>query len=319
MRTSFPRYDWVLLVGSLGVLLGRAWQYLFKDGPYRVFLMDEKLLSPIVTRLTGMTWNEYATSNAVREAIDGLVRATGWVFVATALGMLALLVAGERVRQVVTVRRVIVGLALASSIFLLLMALLYGRDRRPFFLAQFTEYTAQWSILLFTVAVAVYRKDGPRLLWLVRLAAALTFFGHGLYALGFFPTPGPFVDMTIRSLGVTESFARQYLFWAGVLDMIVAVGILLPQRWGGWARRIVLVSAAYMVFWGFVTALARPWSAGFPNGAWAFALKYETQAFVVRAAHFMLPLYALLTLKESPPRPTREGSSPTVTIPKQMV
>lgn len=82
--------------------------------------------------------------------------------------------------------------------------------------------------------------------WVLRIAVAGEFFGHGMFALqgkeewvGWFAT-----------FGITDTtLAAQLLFAVGILDVVFAIIILLKPV------RIILL---WMVFWGFWTALLRP-------------------------------------------------------------
>lgn len=108
--------------------------------------------------------------------------------------------------------------------------------------------------------------------WILRIAVAGEFIGHGVFALqgkqawiGWFAT-----------FGISDpEVARQLLFLVGVLD--VAMGVLVLVR----PVRIVLL---WMVFWGFWTALLRP-IVGEP--IWDF---------VERWANWGAPLALLLTI-----------------------
>src|SRR5690606_28515112 len=112
-----------------------------------------------------------------------------------------------------------------------------------------------------------------------------TFAGHGIEALAHYPA---FVDMLIvapRNLGlpaVSESSAATLLTLIGAVDLLLA-GLVLFVRWPQ--------VAAYMAFWGVVTAGARiatqPWDLGWIEAA-------------VRTAHFALPFVLLVWwLKDS--------------------
>lgn len=86
----------------------------------------------------------------------------------------------------------------------------------------------------------------------MRVAVALTFAGHGLYAIGFYPVPGHFIDMIIMAFHVQENTAVVLLQWAGWLDLIVALLILAPF--------VYRYAALYAFACGILTAIARVWS-----------------------------------------------------------
>ena len=77
----------------------------------------------------------------------------------------------------------------------------------------------------------------------------ITFLSHGLYAFGFYPVPGNFIDMTISIFGISETEARTFLWIAGIIDVLI-----LPLLFVNKMLKIVVI---YSVFWGFLTALAR--------------------------------------------------------------
>ena len=115
----------------------------------------------------------------------------------------------------------------------------------------------------------------------MKIAIAMTFAGHGLYAIGFHPVPGHFIDMTISILGVSESQARALILGAGILDLLAAASLFVPSLF-----RPALVYAAC---WGFLTAAARPVSLYFLDGdTWNQA--YWFVEALCRVPHFALPL-----------------------------
>ncbi len=97
-----------------------------------------------------------------------------------------------------------------------------------------------------------------KLEWILRLAVASTFVGHGLCA--YWLQPG-FIDLIVGTtdtfLGADwevaearEGFAIGVLPWIGHMDFAMAILILLP---GKHLRAVAL----WMATWGFVTALSR--------------------------------------------------------------
>ena len=93
--------------------------------------------------------------------------------------------------------------------------------------------------------------------WVLRLAVAGTFVGHGV---GAWTMHFEFVDLILGSMDTflgedwevaeeREVFAKASLPWIAVQDFVLAGLILLPKR----LRWVAL----WMAFWGFVTALSR--------------------------------------------------------------
>ncbi|MEL7123203.1 MAG: hypothetical protein AAFO07_27390, partial [Bacteroidota bacterium] len=172
-----------------------------------------------------------------------------------------------------------------SSILLFFMAYCYYLDHSYQF-AQILEYAAQiLSPILFLLLVVWKRLNTFH--YLIRIAIAATFVGHGLYALGiFYPVPGHFVHMIVSNLPVLNSKALEFLKLAGWLDMVVAVGIFIPK-----VDRYVLF---YAFIWGFLTSLARLTTYVSLDHMFGLSLHLYGFEFAIRIAHFLLPLIAFL-------------------------
>jgi hypothetical protein len=94
--------------------------------------------------------------------------------------------------------------------------------------------------------------------WLLRIAIAATFIGHGLAA--YWLKPG-FVDLIVGTIDTflgsdwrlaeeREQIALLLLPWIGRIDFLLAFLILLPTKY----RKTI---ALWMAIWGFVTATSR--------------------------------------------------------------
>ena len=81
------------------------------------------------------------------------------------------------------------------------------------------------------------------------MTIALTFIGHGLFAVGLHYQPGNFMQMTMNILGFDRIQASIFLLTVGLLDFIVVLGLL--------SSKTRIISLSYMILWGFLTALAR--------------------------------------------------------------
>lgn len=115
-----------------------------------------------------------------------------------------------------------------------------------------------------------------RALWaerVLRAAAALTFAAHGIEALAANPR---FIDFVITAfrrvdVAIAESTTRALLVVIGVQDLLLAA-LVVARRWR-WV-------AAYMAFWGAITAASRMVHMGL--GQWP--------ATLLRAANAAVPL-----------------------------
>lgn len=108
--------------------------------------------------------------------------------------------------------------------------------------------------------------------WVLRIAVAGEFMGHGVFALqGKKDWIGWFAKFGVSDAGI----ATQLLFLIGIIDIAFAIFLLIKPV------RLVLL---WMVFWGFWTALLRP-IVGMP--IWDF---------IERWANWGAPLALLLLL-----------------------
>lgn len=122
-------------------------------------------------------------------------------------------------------------------------------------------------------------------MWILRVAACLTFLAHGLKS--YFLNPA-FVDYLLSAAGrisweVSQSAAESVLRIIGCWDIMLATLILL-RRWR-WV-------AFYMAGWALIAALARVVQAGFDA-------HYEV---LVRAGNYCVPLILGLSWQISRPR-----------------
>ncbi|RED94951.1 hypothetical protein [Marinoscillum furvescens] len=261
------------------VFAGRAWQHLFWDAPFRTFFWDESLLSGIVPILTGMSWHEYATSPQVDGMINGIKTFCGAVYTLLAVfSLLAHLPSLKRLR----------GLLLVGSGMLFLLSLLYFKEKF-YQVGQLLEYSIQFGAPLLLYMALKPAVDQRRLILLMKVAIALTFTCHGLYALGYYPQPGHFVSMTLGILSIDETTARLLLKCFGWADVALSILIFVPQ-----ASRWALLYAA---LWGFATAAARIWA----NIHFDFlltSLNQWTFETVMRIPHGLVPLLLIYPLSQ---------------------
>ncbi len=82
--------------------------------------------------------------------------------------------------------------------------------------------------------------------WILRIAVAGEFFGHGMLAYGL---KADWIKWVSQMTGADAATASQFIYYVGISDILVALIVLL------YPIRIVILWA---VFWGFWTALVRP-------------------------------------------------------------
>ncbi|NVK51928.1 MAG: hypothetical protein HWD85_03260 [Flavobacteriaceae bacterium] len=93
-----------------------------------------------------------------------------------------------------------------------------------------------------------------QIIWLLRIAVAFCFLGHGLIAIGKNAAWIPYLEV----FGIKGDRALEIMFIIGVVDILVALFVLIKPF------RIVILWAC---FWTFATALIRPISG---ESIWAF-------------------------------------------------
>ena len=270
---------WPLRIVCALVLIGHAWMCWNSQMPLRALLWDEKLFSGIAQTVFGMDWGTWASSLEVDDGINRAVRVQAYLFFAYAIAALLPL----RLRFFAP-------LQILATLNLGFLAWLKYHDS-GLGIAMFVEHASQFLMPLIVLVAASGRRWAP----LALVAAAATFIGHGLFALGIpadttwlnHPRPGKFVEMTMLCLHLeSESTAGRILLVAGSLDLIAAVLVFLRGR----ARTAAL---AFMAAWGFVTALARPWAYYEPTAATETLIRWLPE-FFYRIPHFALPLCLLL-------------------------
>lgn len=263
----------ILFISTLCLLIGRAWQHLFWDAPFRSLLWDQSLLEHIIVPSFYKDWNTYVTSLEVDAWINRIILLFGLIYLVAVLFLLTY----KKTKRFTKLFLIISGIAL------IILNLLFWKERF-YQIGQLIEYASQVSSP-FLLGYVLYNPDKRRaLIWPIKICVMLTFLGHGLYAIGFHPQPGHFIDMFINVFGVSEETSKTLLLCAGVLDFI-AVFLLLIPRMRKWAL-------AYIILWAVLTSFAR--IVAHFNLDFIFASLHQwVFEVMVRIPHFGLPLYLL--------------------------
>jgi len=274
----FPAAFLLTRLAAVAVFLGRAWQHLRWDAPYRDLLWDEKWMGGIISLFGYSDWESFVTDPATDRAIQLLIQGIGWMYVLCALAAVFILRLGKPARWIVRV----------GGVSLVILAALYTKEKF-YFIGQFLEYTLQWSTPFFLAAFAAQNSITGRQVFILKIAAALTFICHGLYAVGYYSRPELFLTMVINILGVGNENAMLFLDLAGSLDFVCSVLLFVPWK------RVNLISAAYLCFWGFMTTIARVWA--FVH--WEFlgsGLEQWLHESTYRFPHFLMPMVLVFYL-----------------------
>ncbi len=270
----------ILYISVFLIFFGRAWQHLFWDAPYRSFFWDEALLQPIVEGIFNIPWKDYVISSKTDNFIQGIIRANGMLYLIASICALSAKRLNTRWIRIPI---------LLGGVSLVILAILLTKEKF-YHGAQFFEHSIQFG-LPFVLLYSFKNNSEEKIILLLKILIAVTFFSHGLYAFGFYPVPGKFVDMVIHIFGFTESTAIIFLYIAGILDFILAVLIFVP--------RITVYALWYAVIWGLLTALARivaNFYVDFPLDSIHQNL-YET---LYRIPHGLAPFILLILLEKVP-------------------
>jgi len=291
---TFPRSDallsWILRLSAGLCLLGWAWGQLYWEGPYGILFWNESTYA--LAESWGMGWEEFVGSGANDGLVQNWLKWIGWVYLICAVVTVSVR-RGARVQMAVLVAGTGLLTVLSYAKFL------SAQRQIPMFL----EHGGQ---MLSPVVLVVALSWGVRhraTVTLVIIAVIATFAGHGYYAIGWLPTPGNFHAMTSLILGVEFETANAILRIAGVLDFIVCIGILIPA-----ARH---AAALYAVVWGLLTAIARP-VAGMALDLNYWGADQYLHEGVLRAPHFLLPLFLFMLWRYPDETQPAELTSPNV-------
>jgi hypothetical protein len=279
MESSVKRPDSLLLALRLGAFCcfaGWAWVHFYWEGPYGILLWQEG--SYALAERLGISWDEFVGTGADDGIIQRWLGRIGWLYLIC--GILTLTVRKKSWIQMA----LLVG---GSGLLVVLSYAKYVRAQRQ--LPMLVEHGGQILIpVILILALAVGVRHRATVITAI-VATIMIFAGHGAYALGYhWPTPANFYGMTTVILHVESGTARNILWAAGVLDLLVCIGLLIP-----FLRRSV---ALYAAAWGFLTAIARPVAGMSTDLNYWGADQYVHEA-VLRAPHFAIPLYLFFVWK----------------------
>ncbi len=264
----------ILQAATIAVFLGRAWQHLRWDAPYWALFWDENWMRPLVEELWGEPWAVYVSESG--RTILSLIRTVGWFYLLCAL-------AAAFIRRL---KKIAVAILFAGGISLFFLALLYCKEKF-FHLGQFLEYTLQWGSPFLLIWLFIKQNISLRFIFGIKIAIAFTFICHGLYAVGYYPRPGEFTEMTLILLQIGDQAAMRFLQTVGWLDFLASILIFLPFS------QIRMLGLLYCMLWGFATTIARVW-AHFQIDFWQNSLSQWLHESLYRFPHFLIPGALLL-------------------------
>ncbi|MFT6845674.1 MAG: hypothetical protein ACJAUV_001871 [Flavobacteriales bacterium] len=269
ITTSF-----ILTLSTSLWLFGRAWQHLFWETPYREFLWNGKLMAKPIKWLFNLSWNDYMTNPTSDLVIEWISYSLGIIFLLTSI----IVWLPKRIK--------LINVSLITSLLLQIPYVWLHFLGYAFNTLQLFEFALQIGApiaLLLTLNRKLSIKGLSK--YLVIIIAA-TYTAHGLYAMNILPLPQSFIQMTITGFGVSNSVAKQILWYAGFIDVLLSIAIFFPRSINKWAL-------LYAIAWGFATAFARIYCNVYSFDFWNSLSQWHFQ-FLVRNAHFMMPGLLLL-------------------------
>ncbi len=256
---------------TIFLLAASIWQHLTAEPPYRAFWWDESWAKELVKIMIGLEWRTFLETPAAESFV---LRFTWTMAGLLSLGLLSALVISPQRRWAAW------GLYLATAAlaFETLCAFLESSHQLP----NLMEHMLRTFTPVFLALLILKGWQRPVVLAML-IATALTFSGHGWYAIGWgLPVPGHFMDMVMLSTGIPQPGAMMFLFIAGILDQIVAVGLFIP--------RLRLPALGYATAWGTLTSVARLTTYIRFDAVFITSLLTYLPEFFVRAPHFLVPI-----------------------------
>jgi len=279
--TKLTRDDLPLLFLRLGgffCFAGWTWVHFYWEAPYGILLWQDATYA-LADRLD-ISWDEFVGSGANDGLIQKGIAQIGWLYLIC--GITALTV---RKKSWIQMAILIGG---SGLLFVLSYAKYLGAQEQLPMLVEHGGQILMPVILVLALTAGIRHRITTTA---AIVAVIMTFAGHGAYALGFhWPTPGNFFGMTSLILRVETETARVILQIAGVLDLLVCIGLLIPTLRRG--------AAFYAVAWGFLTAIARP-LAGMSTELNYWGADQFIHEAILRGPHFIIPLYLLFLWKRS--------------------
>ena len=291
-------------ISTIALLLGRGWQFIFKSTPFNSFFFHPSIMNPVVEHVFQTDWKDYLTNPTWGNSYDYFFNGVGiylWISILIILFI-------RRIPRWITAINL-----WSLSFILAFLAFCYFIDK-GLQVGQFIEHSLQFLSPLFLYwflkkitppslpeeEIDTLKNPSPsgrlggvfskkKFILFLKIATALTFIGHGLYAIGYYPRPGKFVDMMIKGLGTTEDQSVLFLNIVGYLDIIAAFALFISWK------KVQKIALSYIIIWGFLTALARMYS----NINWSmgwYSLKQWLPEFLMRFPHFLLPLILFVLL-----------------------
>lgn len=260
------------------MLLGHAWECLRWKTNLGNVLLDPQGFGKVLAWYFDTSLHQLYTNRLAENFILSIDHYFGIIFIIAAISALFLKQHKKLLRWPLYLATFCLTILVFSSFY-----------SKNFYIGILLENAAQILTPILLISITHNRNNN----WVVALmkwAIAFTFVGHGLFAVGYYPQPGYFIDMMIKGFDVHETIARNALIVFGVFDFIFAISIFIPK--------FLSAALVYGILWGFITAIARittSFNVDFLDnwiGQYLFA-------FMIRVPHFLIPLILWIEHRKS--------------------
>lgn len=272
----------LLQIATIALLLGRGWQFMVKGNMFNDFLGHPTFMNPVVKYIYQTDWKEYLTNPAWGDFHGNIVFGIGVYFLLSILMVVFI----KKIPPLFIKTNLWI---ISFILFFLAFSLFIGKG---FQVGQWIEYSLQFCTPIFLLYYFLSKNISKKYILFIKIATAFTFIGHGLYAIGYYPRPGNFVDMMIKGFGTTQSQSEILLDIVGYLDLIAAGLLFLP------IKKIYKAALIYIIIWGFLTTLARVYANFSPGLGW-YSLKQWLPEMLMRFPHFLIPAVLFFIQKKT--------------------
>jgi hypothetical protein len=271
----------IVRLACLLTLSGYALKHFAWTGRLISGIYSESLVAAIARSL-GFEWQGIFINAAVNPSYLLFIYITGFIFAVGALLSLSPIPVNQKVMRP---GYILLYTLCAALIF---FTALSGVIETKLHYNVLIEYSIKITVsLLFLYYALDWKINKARHIRVIKWVIALTFIGHGVYALGIFPIPDNFLMMTSNILKTGRDGSIAFLAIFGALDIVASILLFV--------RRTEKYALGYMTVWGLLTALARL-TAYYGSASTDMYLAMWLPEFLVRAGHYLLPLYLLFFL-----------------------
>jgi hypothetical protein len=287
------KIGFLLLLSCSLILFGRGYQYIFWDTPIRALMWHQDWMEPLVN-LFGVEWTDYASSPSVDKSLNLFSRFCGWVFMLSSIAIWW----HHRFSKVVSI---LLKLCFGLLLFIFLLDFKDNWYRIGYFVEHAIQLFAPLIFLMFKRDELSFKTT-----YFIQVVTALTFIGHGLFAIAYYAMPGEFIDMIYYTLKMEETAAKELLYWVGILDIVFGMVLFVPLAGLKRISYLSLPIVVYLTLWGFLTAMARIYT-GLAMSITTATIHEELYKFLYRIPHALYPLIILLVIIATRERKTQHS------------